>query len=162
MHGARNADALRGRASAVKSSQDVRRTREGNGLDYAGVKIAIGKAWVDPQALEGLAFSRFVIAPQPTRRGTNGLWGIRRGPNHPLNLAGADIGAYLLTTEVGHPHLEIRTRNWHTGHVLSLFDTLAGIERAIARNQAQAQGHHHAPGGVPSSWTPCRTPTFSR
>lgn len=48
--------------------------------------IRIGRPRASVEALNKKSCARLVLVPHRTRRGPNGLWVIKRGPNHPLQI----------------------------------------------------------------------------
>ena len=63
---------------------------------------------LDIGMLDKVATSALVIVPHKTTRGPNGLWIIRRGPQHPLVKFFAPLSIYVAVAEDGFPSVKFR------------------------------------------------------
>lgn len=65
--------------------------RLGSEIAYGNTIVRLGSVYVRPSCLlSHLALSEVMLVPHQTRRGPNGAWVVRRGPQHSLALALAD------------------------------------------------------------------------
>jgi hypothetical protein len=64
-------------------------------LNIHGVHIAMGRPYPDYHKLDSLDFSRVLAIPHLSSRGPNGIWELRRGTNHGLVKAFAEVSAYV-------------------------------------------------------------------
>jgi hypothetical protein len=68
-------------------------------LDIGGMLIGLGRPQLPYRLLDELIYSRIALFPHQSRRGPNGIWELRRGKRHPIELAAADLGAYVEVDE---------------------------------------------------------------
>jgi hypothetical protein len=68
-------------------------------LDIGGMSIGLGRPQLPYRQLDELIYSRIALFPHRSRRGPNGIWELRRGKRHPLELAAVDLGAYVEVDE---------------------------------------------------------------
>lgn len=81
-------------------------------LDCGGVHVAVGRPRIADDLLDKLAFSRVALMPHLSRRGPNGIFEIRRGQSHPLELTMANVGWRALKTAAGKFVTRLRPRQW--------------------------------------------------
>lgn len=72
-------------------------------LDIGGMLVGLGRPQLPYLLLDKLIYSRIALFPHRSRRGPNGIWELRRGKRHPLELAAADLGAYVEVDEANVP-----------------------------------------------------------
>src|SRR5215469_9838234 len=72
-------------------------------LDIGGMLIGLGRPQLPYQLLDKVIYSRIALFPHQSRRGPNGIWEFRRGKRHPLELAAADLGAFVEVDESNVP-----------------------------------------------------------
>ena len=72
-------------------------------LDVGGALLSVGRPCELDKQLDEVVYSRIAVAPHRSRRGPNGIWELRRGKNHPLELAAANLGAFVEVDEANVP-----------------------------------------------------------
>lgn len=70
-------------------------------VSLGGIHVVLGCPSPGYQLLDTLTCSRLALVPHLSHRGPNGLWEIRRGPKHPIEIAFSDIGAFVLVDKAG-------------------------------------------------------------
>lgn len=89
-----------------QSAMPVTRVEQESGmreLDIGGMLIGLGRPRLPYRQLDELTYSRIALFAHRSRRGPNGIWELRRGKRHPLELAAADLGAYVEVDESSLP-----------------------------------------------------------
>ncbi|MFY3743301.1 hypothetical protein ACOQFB_05290 [Anaeromyxobacter sp. Red801] len=81
-------------------------------LDCGGVHVSVGRPSAATDRLDELTTSRLALMPHLSRRGPNGIWEIRRGPNHPLEQAVAGAVWFVLTSPNSVILPKVRARRW--------------------------------------------------
>jgi hypothetical protein len=94
-------------------------------LTLAGVIANLGFSAPNVSDLDCMSCAKILIVPHHSRRGPNVLWEIERGPAHPLEIAFADRGAYVLRDSSGAPAIstEIGLNRWEEAAFVELFPT---------------------------------------
>jgi len=100
-------------------------------LDMAGIRAQLGRCTPEESLLDEVHYAKILIAPHLSRRGPNAFWEIERGARHPLELAFADRGAYVLGDLAGVPDIgrEIGEERWREAAFIELF---ASAKAALA------------------------------
>lgn len=92
---------------------DLERVSGHNGatLDIHGVHVAMGRPYPDYRKLSSLNHSRVLAIPHISRRGPSGIWELRRGPNHTLEKAFAEVGVYVHRQRAGDVGTPVESRS---------------------------------------------------
>lgn len=121
-------------------------------LDCGGVHVSVGRPSGATDRLDELTTSRLALMPHLSRRGPNGIWEIRRGPNHPLEQAVAGVVWFVLTSPNSVILPKTRARRWSslgaTGVELFATEELA---RGAAQKLARAASVRWTPKAVHGS-----------
>lgn len=108
-----------------RASQSNWETGIGNSTEFtvAGVWVGMGRPWVPYKKLDELECSRIALIPHFSRRGPNGLWEIRRGPQHPIEVAFSLVGAYVLAQSDRQPNIivHVSQNGWSEGNLIELY-----------------------------------------
>ena len=107
-YGARTADALRMAVSYLAPRVRAERVHgeERGQLRFVlgGTLVLVGSPGLPLHRLDSLFHDALALVPHRSRRGPNGIWLIRRGPEHPVEKQFADLRAFFVTCN-GAPEL---------------------------------------------------------
>jgi DNA polymerase beta catalytic subunit len=81
-------------------------------IELAGTRFALGKPVPDISDLDTDRRSRVCLIPHFSRRGPNGIWEIRRGANHPLELRFAKLEAFTFERDGILDFIQVFPQKW--------------------------------------------------
>jgi hypothetical protein len=108
----------------------IRYTIDRSELNCSGVHVSVGRPSVSTSLLEHITHARLALVPHLSRRGPNGIWEIRRGKEHPLELLVGPLKLFVLVDPRGSVvHYFHECGLWSESLVLPLFRDEQAAER---------------------------------